>query len=213
MTTKPETRDGDLPGALTALDRAISTLTHPKPHHRQLDNGTTRINWAPALYQQLDDAVTAAAQDGDYHGTPRSKPPLWVEATDLKHEIDRTTRKWAAPDQPDTPSRLATITETHWRPQDTPKLAAWTQQIHSWTRRIQELLAPETRKHLDHDCPACGKRHVHRWIDGERIQQPALKISPERCWCLNCKAQWDFPQYLAHLCRLLGYELPPGVLE
>lgn len=48
----------------------------------------------------------------------RSVPPVWIDALDLRVEIDDETRKWQ-PDRPNTPARLRAVAARPWRPQDT----------------------------------------------------------------------------------------------
>ncbi|WP_396921645.1 hypothetical protein [Mycolicibacterium sp.] len=55
--SQPIETDGNLPAARNKLSNAISALIDPKPTHRQLDDGTNRIEWMDSLYDQLTDAV------------------------------------------------------------------------------------------------------------------------------------------------------------
>jgi len=62
--------------------------------------------------------------------------------------------------------------------------------------------------------PACGATTVFcRDSAGELVRQPALQIVAEHgCTCQACNYCWAPAHYL-YLARVLGYELPPGVLE
>lgn len=228
MSTAQPIEDGNLPAARQRLGNAISALIDDKPHTIQHDTQGTRVEWVQSLYTQLADAVhTGPGQDGAYLGVPASKPPLWTEAADILRDIDKTIRKWQPdpgifdgdltnenPPTPETIRRLRTIDTQRWRPQDANQLEQWAHRLEKWANQIRdELIDPESRKTLNDPCPACDVKTVYRMVDGENVRQPALRITTERCWCLNCGADWIFPGHLAHLCRLLGYELPPGVLE
>jgi hypothetical protein len=52
----------------------------------------------------------------------------------------------------------------------------------------------------------------HRDSAGELVRQPALQIGVWGCECMACRAFWA-PDRFVFLARVLGYELPEGVLE
>jgi hypothetical protein len=73
---------------------------------------------------------------------------------------------------------------------------------------------PATRQALLGAVPACGATTVYRKDStGELVRQPALQIVAEHgCTCQACRYTWAPSHYLL-LCKVLGFELPAGVLE
>ena len=100
-----------------------------------------------------------------------------------------------------------------WRPQDCDRIDTITNQINSWCEQITTLLNPTPKWTLPNPCPACGTAIVYRKNSAsETVRQPALQIGPMGCACQHCHHTWE-PAYFQHLARVMGYELPPGVLE
>lgn len=219
MTAPQTTEDGNLPDARRKLDDAISSLIDPKPRYTESEAGTV---WLDPLYAQLQDAVPGEKQHRS--GVPRSQAPLWVDAVDLLREIDTAVAAWEPPwpeipgdlttdPPPPTVLRLQTIQARTWRPQDTTHIKTITARITTWTERITTLLADTHIKTLSAPCPACGKTTVYRQDSaGELVRQPALQITTIGCQCQACKTSWA-PDLYMHLARVLGYDLPAGVLE
>jgi hypothetical protein len=201
--------DGDLPAALQHFDDALDDLTQPQT---QIINHTTVH--APSYYMQLADSVRG--EQGNGHGVPRSMPLLWCDAFDLLNEIDTAVSAWQPQPAgiPPTIGRLNALRQRGWRPQDTHAVTQIVAAIENWVERIEALLDPEHVKHIDAKCPACNTKTVYRNDStGERVRQPALQIVTELgCTCQACGASWG-PQLYMHLCRLLGFPLPAGVLE
>lgn len=220
MTAPQTTEDGSLPDARRKLDDAISSLIDPKPRYTETKAGTV---WLDPLYDQLHDALPGEKQQRS--GVPRSQAPLWVDAVDLLHEIDRAVAEWepnwpAIPGnltgrdaQPPTVLRLQAINARKWRPQDASEVTTIANRITAWAERITTLLADTHVKTLSAPCPACGKTTVYRKDSGgELVRQPALQITTIGCQCQACKTSWS-PDLYMHLARVLGYDLPAGVLE
>lgn len=212
--------DGNLPAARARLGDAISALVDPKPKNREMDDGTNRIEWVDSLYDQLIDAVPGSQGNGSR--TAQSSPPMCLDAAELKSEIDTATAAWEprplidasqqAP-QPITIIRLQSLQQRTWRPQDTRSIDQIATNILSWCESITTLLNPVPKWTLPNSCPACDVAIVYRKnSSGETVRQPALQIGPEGCFCQNCHYTWG-PQYFTHLAKVLGYELPSGVLE
>lgn len=211
--------DGNLPAALHRLGNAISALIDPKPHTRQLDDGDTRIEWIDALYDQLCDAVPGG--QGNATRIPQSSPPMCIDAVDLLREIHQAVTELiprpaitaGADNPPIDVIRLRELDLQSWRPQDCDRLDTITNQINSWCEQIKTLLNPTPKWTLPNPCPACGTAIVYRKNSaGETVRQPALQIGPMGCACQHCHHTWE-PAYFQHLARVMGYELPPGVLE
>lgn len=209
--------DGNLPAALRDFDDALHTIAEPQ--HRYSHGLRATI---PSLYIQLADSI--CGQQGTYNSAiPRSIPPLWCDAVDLLNEIDTAVKAWQ-PEHgyrmirplpaPATIMRLIILRARPWRPQDVHSINQITNNLENWSDRITNLLDPEHIKYVSAPCPACNKTTVYRNDStGERVRQPALQIiTNQGCTCQACSACWG-PQLYMHLCRLLGFALPAGVLE
>lgn len=212
--------DGNLPEARRQLGNAISNLVEPKPNTRQLDDGTTSIDWVDSLYDQLTDAIPGG--QGNASRVPQSTPPMCIDAAELKHEIDTAIAIWEprpsidasqANIPPMTILRLQALENRSWRPQDAKGVEQIATNIESWCESIKTLLNPVPKWHLPNSCPACDVAIVYRKNSGgETVRQPALQIGPTGCVCQNCHYTWG-PSYFVHLAKVLGYDLPAGVLE
>lgn len=206
-----------LPQARNDLNHAIRALINPQPAYTS--SGTV---WLDSLYLQLQAAIPGEKQHRS--GVARSQPPAWIDAIDTLRDIDRTVTTWeprwpAIPGdltgdpEPPTVLRLRIIRDRTWRPQDTGEVKKIAAKIRSWVDRITTLLADDHVKHISAPCPACGKQTVYRKDSaGELVRQPALQITTMGCVCQACRASWS-PDLYMHLARVLGYDLPAGVLE
>lgn len=206
-----------LPQARRELHDAVCDLANPRPEYT--DAGTV---WLDSLYLQLQGAVPGEKQQRS--GVARSQPPAWIDAIDTLRDIDRTVTGWeprwpaipgdlATDPEPPTVLRLRIINERTWRPQDTAEVKKIAAKIRWWVDHITTLLADTHVKHISAACPACGKTTVYRKDSaGELVRQPALQITTMGCVCQACRASWSPDLYL-HLARVLGYDLPAGVLE
>lgn len=193
--------------ARTAWERSVRKLCRPRP---AVYHDTTV--YVPSLYDAL--VSEKAGAQGDTRTPAKSLPPLWLDAVLLVQEIDTQTRKWM-PKPGTTPQRLDMLTERSWRPQDTDEVRDMSRRVEGWCESIVNLLDPESRKFIEGaSCPSCGKRIVYRKDSaGEQVRQPALKVvMSQGCTCQACGAFWA-PDRFLFLGRLLGYELPEGVLE
>lgn len=210
--------DGDLPAARQRLTDAITTLTDPRTE--PTDNGHAEV---PPLYVQLYDAIPGAQGTG--HSPARSMPPMWLDAARLYAWIDTSVRKWQNDYDKCThckhcskslPAirRLETMAAKRWRPRDCALILDYASQLEAWTIEIDLLLTPQHVKHVAAACPSCGhKTALRRDSAGEMVRVPALQIIAETgCTCVVCKATWG-PQLYMHLSRVLGFDLPEGVLE
>lgn len=198
--------DGNIQAARTRLGRAVQRLTGPRTavyHDRTL--------FCPSLYAQLVSDV--AGTQGDNRTPAKSLPPVWIDAVQLVHTIDGQVQDWVR--RPgDTPHRLQLLAFNTWRPQDTTMVNGIATKVDGWCDTIVNLLTPEATKHISAPCPSCGREKVFRRDSaGETVQQPALKVVTNvGCTCQHCQAFWAPDKYL-FLCKLLGFDLPEGVLE
>lgn len=200
--------DGQLKPALAAFKAAVADLCDQTPtlHHSSLLR-------ADSLYWQLECAV-GGANPAAGSGTSKSRPPIWTDALDLKQEIDLGVSDWCS--GTNTPAKLRWLVNAKWRPQDVATLERYTKSLALWCARIEELFNPRHVKHISAACPACGETHAYRRDPLEpdkHVRVPALQIVTEQgCTCIVCHATWA-PDLYMHLCRVLGFELPAGVLE
>ena len=204
--TVAQSDEKSLPAAIDNLYAAIGGLIDPR---KELINGT--VMGAPSLYASLVDQIPASSGEysGRVHGA--SRPPVWCDALDLRIQIDAQVKQWQ-PKGDSTPTRLRALASQKFRPQDTATLRDYSNNIRTWTHTIKGYLDPERVKGVSAACPACGTRWVYRQHAGESVRQPALQlIVRQGCTCLACDTFWEPSRYL-FLCRLLGFDLPPGVL-
>jgi hypothetical protein len=200
--------DGDLTYAINRLRHAINRLTEPTRQYRG-----NRYHEAPGLYTQLRDSIVG--EQGTGNGTARSMPPLWVDAADNLHNIDLMVSIWQPGYRgvPPTIARLRHIARRTWSTEQTRSVHKMAGIIDAWADDIERLLSPASVKHISAPCPACGAETAyHRDSAGETVRNPALQLTAHGCECQNCHTTWAPDRYL-WLCRVLGFELPAGVLE
>jgi hypothetical protein len=203
--------DGNVQAAKTRMGRAVDALC--KPRLAVYHTGTYE---APSLYDCLRSDL--AGTQGDTRTPAKSLPPVWIDAVMLLDTIDVEARHWTrrrnVRDSRTTPQRLLSLPDLPWRPQDTDKVVHITNNIDNWTETIKHLLDPQSVKTLSAPCPTCNKQWVHRRDSaGDLVRQPALQVvASVGASCLVCGAHWAPDRYM-FLCRLLGFELPAGVLE
>lgn len=214
--------DGNIQAARSRFNSAVHALTAPQQRPRYLENGGVVTEWVPSLYDQLR-ASTGGQNVADKGDSRQARMPIWVDAVDLLTLIDATVLFWSRPnpltDLPPTGkwvtvARLEALDAATWRPQDTDRINRWTASLREWASRIKNMLDPESVKHISAACPACGQTTVwRRDAAGEMVRQPALQlVTNQGCTCQACKTFWEPTKYL-FLCKLLGFELPEGVLE
>jgi hypothetical protein len=204
--------DGSLPEARKRLEDAVSGLVDP-----QLQVVDGRTHWIDSAYTQLLEAIPG--EQGSGHGVARSLPPMWIDAADLKHEIETATAAWLPKpvidllDGDATPIaalRLHQLEGKGWRPQDCKAMDQISGIVESWTASIKSLLSPIPRWSLPSPCPNCEKATVYRKDSaGEMVRQPALQVSTTGCTCLACKTVWT-PDRFVFLSKVLG-SLPANV--
>lgn len=220
----------DLPAARRRLDYAISALIDPKPHTITRDDGSTPIEWVDSLFDQLCDAVSG--QTGERSGG-QSTTPVWADAIDLADEITAQVREWhpsfPQPDvSTDTPvptviARLKALQAAKWTVEATGHVDEIAKTVEVFCEDIRRLLSGERVLFVyaaqGRDlapCPQCGVSIVRRADrSGQTVRQPALQIRSEGngtyvSHCVNCRAAWPSPDFLA---RLLGHDKLEGVLE
>jgi hypothetical protein len=176
-----------------ALHRAITNLRNA---YDALCEPQGRI---PSLYRQLQTA-TAANQGAGNH-TPRSLPPIWIDAENLLIEIDTAADAWNHQwDRlPITTGRLHTLVETKWQPHQIRSIKQITRILTIWAAQIETLLNPEPAIYLPDPCPNChATHHRHEDTAGDTVTAPALRLTAARCQCQVCKTAWP-PKFLQRL--------------
>lgn len=170
---------------------------------------------APSLYDSLVQAIPAAKNATGLIGQRSGKisAPLWTDALDLRVEIDG--REEVAPRQGDDSRAIVGLGRRQMATARLcPSLEDIAARLESWAIQINSLLNPQHVKHLSVPCPACNATYVYRRdFAGERVRQPALQIVADTgCTCQACRHTW-LPQHYLLLCRVLGFEVPAGVIE
>lgn len=202
--------DGNLPAAVDRFGAAVGAVVDPV---KELVDG--RVYVTDSLYSRLREAIPAARSSTGYgylNGHARPRSPLFLDAVDLCAEIDAQVASWR-PNGPDTEGRLRAIAAARWRPQDAAVLHGWADTLNRWAASIAALLDPDSVKTINEACPACGTRIVYRRDRaGETVRTPALQLVIETgCRCLSCDTHWPPSQYM-FLCKLLGLDLPAGII-
>lgn len=208
--TAAVSEDGNLPAARTALEDALHALCGPQS--RVVDD---RLVYIPSRYLQLLDATMGEQVNTGGGGGSKSRPPFWLDAYDLRAEIDVAVECWqpAFTGTPPTVGRLHWIAQRKWRPQDVRQIDQITRAVAEWAHSIDTLLDPPRRWTLPSPCPECKTATVYkRDAAGELIRQPALQISPTGCICARCKTHWP-PEHFLLLASVLGCEIPEGVVD
>ena len=198
--------DGNIVAAKKKLGDAVQRLCERRPGMHG-----TRTVYQASLYNTL--LGDLAGTQGDARTPAKSIPPLWIDAVILLQIIDTKAAGWCG--KPGTtPDRLEMLRDQAWRPQDTDHVTDIVRTVDGWCESIQHLIDPERVKHISAPCPQCDTAIVWRKDSaGETVRQPALKVVTETgCTCQACGTHWG-PEYYLHLCRLLGFETPIGVLE
>jgi predicted RNA-binding Zn-ribbon protein involved in translation (DUF1610 family) len=197
--------DGNIQAARRRLEHAVGRLVDKRPavyHDVTL--------YAPSLYACL--VSDLAGTQGETRTPAKSIPPVWIDAVQLRQDIDAQAHRWL-PMPGTTVWRLSAIADKTYRPQDTDKVNDMTNVIDAWCESIVNLLDPQSRKEITAACPSCGKRTIYRRECGEMVRKAALVLIPnEGCTCQACDAHWS-PSYYQHLARLLDISPPEGVVE
>ena len=202
--------DGNIVAAKKQLDEAVARMCAPNWKEYQ-----RRLCQAPSLYQQLQSDL--AGTQGDTRTPAKSLPPLWIDAVELLKDIDGKARTWTGRipfRNAETTDRLLWLIQKSFRPQDTKRVTQMASTVDGWCEAISHMLNPESVKHISAPCPSCGREWVYRRDSaGETVRQPALKVVTNiGAMCQHCDVSWAPDRYL-FLCRLLGFDLPEGVLE
>lgn len=202
--------DGNLPAAKEALQDAVHAISGSQT--QIIDD---KMVATPSRYLQLRDSITGEQINSGGGRGSKSRPPCWLDALDKLNEIDTTLEIWQPTyiGVPPTVGRLRWLLRKRWRPMDVKQIEQMTEVIDGWAAQIDALLNPPRKWTLPSPCPACGATIVQRRDSaGETVRQPALQVGVDGCHCVKCRTVWG-PHLFTHLARVLGYEMPSGVLE
>lgn len=195
--------DQNIVAGRNRLSKAVHRMTDRRP-----GLAGTRTAYQPSLYDTL--AADLAGTQGDSRTPAKSMPPCWLDAVQVKADIDNVTYRWW-PQPSSTTARLLILADQKWRPDDTTHVLAMAKTIESWCDTITALLDPIPVKTVFAPCPNCGTKHVYRQHNGEEVRQPALQlVAHTGCTCQACKTHWP-PDKYQFLARLLGFQPPEGV--
>jgi predicted HNH restriction endonuclease len=199
--------ESTLPDAIDALYRAVGALIDPA---KKLIDG--RVLAGPSQYEILVSEIPATSSaESNFRGVAKSIPTVWLDAVDLRIQIDERVRTWL-PKGDSTPARLRVLASRRWRPQDAGLVREISAEIQSWTISIQGLVNPAHVKEISEKCPNCGKRWHYKQHAGETVKTAALQlITSHGCTCQVCKVFYP-PEKFLWLARLLGRENPTGVI-
>lgn len=148
----------------------------------------------------------------------RSVPPVWMDALEWLHDVDRTVTAWVlrhrliacveeGQNRPSTIEYLRSVQRAVWAPEDQQRVEQYERAVSAWVEDAEQMISGKSRYGLrDTPCPACGKRHVRRRNeDGRWGNTEALQVSMEQARCLACGHVWDSSLF-THLGRILGVE-------
>jgi len=201
------TDEAELPAALDELYRAVGALVDTR---KQMLGGVIRA--APSLYELLLGEIPAKRGDRETRGVARSLPNCFLDAIDLRVQIDGRV-KAMHPAGRSTPERLRALAVKRFRPQDTRQVREYAAELQSFALSIRALAEPAHVKEIAQPCPSCGKRYWYRQnSSGEKVRTASLQLVTEQgCTCLSCKAFWP-PERFLWLARVLGHDAPAGVV-
>lgn len=202
---QPRRRSMDLLLATNELQAAVHRLADPSTSY--INNTYLEI---PGLYDQLRQAMDS------YHNTAasstaRSRPPMWIEAADVKRSLDTFIDSLHLAGG-GILAQLRALTTHAWTVDDIDRVKYFTRKLRRYSEDIERLLNLEHFKELTVPCPACGVEYVERRDGGgDLVVSYALQASAEYgCSCQACGYHWA-PNQLMQLATDAGLPLPAGV--
>lgn len=183
--------------------------------HRLMGPTTSYINNTyleiPGLYMQLHVALDSCRSNAA-SSAARSRPPMWIEAADVKLSIDTFIDSLRFGCGGGTLTQLTTLGQRTWTVDDIGELRWITGKLRRYGEDIERLLNAEHVKELTVPCPACGTEYVERRDgSGDLVYSYALQASAEHgCTCQACGYYWA-PNQLMELATDAGLPMPEGV--
>jgi hypothetical protein len=205
-------------GAHRGFDDAVHALIGRRAELVTRGDETSTV-YLDSLYSELVEARHHGQRSDHSTGVSyKSKPPVWIDASSLLHQIDRTVASWwrPRPTQADlsvTVTRLHALVDYRWCPDDVAAVQRMTATIHGWVGTIHGLLgyAPAV-KELKAACPVCGETYVTADSAGEQTRRYTLQLSTIGASCAACGETWAPEQYMA-LAALIGAATPDGMIQ
>lgn len=196
-----ELRAAELREAVRELDRAVHELIGARVMHD--DQGTFT---APSILTELCSHLHQRPRQPGGKTMFESQPALWLDAFDLKSEIEASVRTWAGRSG-DAQSLLDDLTRDSYATHHASWLRAVARQIAGFAARAAALLSDQPRElNLKDPCPAvvdgavCGATVHLRHVDGP--DEPALRTTalvvsldpsmmPTGVRCRECGSRWE----------------------
>lgn len=179
--------------ARAALREHVDDLTTIAHHKIETDEGDIRHATTPSLLSQLGAEVAGNSMNNGGVAWLESKPPLWLDASELLAAID----SYVAHFDGDTLEARVRAWCSHVASQGTPSsIVDAAADAGRWVQACRALLDPQPKMQLRGTrCPECGAEKVWTGRDaaaGESHAKPALGIDATRgvCVCSACRTEW-----------------------
>jgi hypothetical protein len=177
------------------LWQSIYRLTEPAFEVMTRDSGSLeRVRAAPLLDQLAEALVPSGEVGSGGTGKSKSKPPLAIDALDLRAEIRKFCRLTISGDIASALKARAKQLERH---RDTAAAWSMVDQLDDWAERIRAVCgqAELTTRSLPIECPSCGERWCYVEQDGETIRQDTIAATfdggvLESFACKQCRGVW-----------------------
>lgn len=191
------------------LEHAVDTLTLPVRQRIERDTGEQQWAEVPALVEQLEQAIESSSGAASKF-SPRSKPPLYLDAVVMRQDIDEHLRLFKDRTTRAGRMRAWSAAAGDLKATDPDGLIYCAEKAAHWVSGIRGLLDPKPRFRMrGQACPECGTVRVldnHDTDNDEQTWRPALEIDTDRgvCRCVahGCRAEWA-PEFWPHLAAVL----------
>lgn len=199
------------------MDLLLATNELQAAVHRLIDDSMSYINNTyleiPGLYAQLWQALDSCRNNAA-SSAARSRPPMWIEAADVKRSLDTFIDSLPYGCAGHTNTRLRALATRAWTIDDIDTIRWITRKLTRYADDIERLINLEHVKEITVPCPACGVEYVERRDGGGAlVYSYALQASAEYgCTCQNCGYHWA-PNQLMELATDAGIPLPEGVTQ
>lgn len=197
------------------MDLLLATNELQAIVHRLIDSAMSYINNTyleiPGLYAQLWQAMDSCRSNAA-SSAARSRPPMWIEAADVKRSLDTFIDSLPCGCVGNTGAQLRALTARAWTVDDIGQVQFITRRLTRYAEDIERLINIEHVKEITVPCPACGVEYVERRDGaGALVYSYALQASAEfGCSCQSCGYHWA-PNQLMELATEAGIPLPEGV--
>jgi len=206
LPPRPRHRGVDLLLATNELQAIVHRLIDPAPSY--INNTYLEI---PGLYGQLWAAMDSCRNNAA-SSAARSRPPMWIEAADVKRSLDTFIDSLRIGVSGHTTTQLSMIASHPWTVEDIRTVQFITRKLTRYSDDIERLVNLDHVKEITVPCPACGALYVERRDGGGAlVYSYALQASAEYgCTCQACEYHWA-PNQFMELATDAGIPLPTGV--